>query len=145
MFTLGISFLTMSNLPWFMDLTFQVPIQYCSLQHWTLFSPPDTSTAEPHFLFGQATSFFRTYFSTLPQYHIGYLLTWEAYLPVSYLFAFSFCSWGSQGKNTSGVCHSLLQYITFYQKSPPWPIYPSQHGSQFHQVAQGCDPCDHFG
>ena len=30
MFTLAIS-----CLPWFMDLTFQVPMQYCSLQHWT--------------------------------------------------------------------------------------------------------------
>ena len=34
-FTLAISCLTTSNLPWFMDLTFQVPMQYCSLQHWT--------------------------------------------------------------------------------------------------------------
>ena len=30
-FTLAISCLTASNLPWFMDLIFQVPIQYCSL------------------------------------------------------------------------------------------------------------------
>ena len=29
-FTLGISCLTTSNLPWFTDLTFQVPMQYCS-------------------------------------------------------------------------------------------------------------------
>ena len=33
-----------SNLPWFMDLTFQVPMQYCSLQHWTLLPLPVTST-----------------------------------------------------------------------------------------------------
>ena len=33
MFTLVIC-LTTSNLPWFVDLTFQVPMQYCSLQHW---------------------------------------------------------------------------------------------------------------
>ena len=33
MFTLAISCLTTSNLPWFMDLTFQVPMKYCSLQH----------------------------------------------------------------------------------------------------------------
>ena len=33
MFTLGISCMTVSNLPRFMDLTFQVPMQYCSLQH----------------------------------------------------------------------------------------------------------------
>ena len=31
MFTLAISCLTTSNLPWFMDLTFQVPMKYCSL------------------------------------------------------------------------------------------------------------------
>ena len=35
-FTLAISCLTTSNLPWFVDLTFQVPMQYCSLQHQTL-------------------------------------------------------------------------------------------------------------
>ena len=57
MFTLAISCLTTSNLSWFMDLTFQVPIQYCSLQHWTLLSPPDTSTTGRCFLFGPASSF----------------------------------------------------------------------------------------
>ena len=31
-FTLAISCLTSFNLPWFMDLTFQIPMQYCSLQ-----------------------------------------------------------------------------------------------------------------
>ena len=30
-----------------------------------------------------------------------------------------FCSWGSQGKNTEVVCHSLLQWTTFCQISPP--------------------------
>ena len=29
---------------------------------------------------------------------------------MSYLFAFSYCSWGSQGKNTEVVSHSLLQF-----------------------------------
>ena len=45
MFTLAISCLVTSNLPWFMDLTFQVPMQYCSLQHWTWLPSPITSTA----------------------------------------------------------------------------------------------------
>ena len=31
--------------------------------------------------------------------------------------------WGSQGKKTELVCHSLLQWITFFQTSPPWPIH----------------------
>ena len=45
MFTLAISCLTTSNLPWFMDLTFQVPMQYCSLQQWT--SLPSQALASP--------------------------------------------------------------------------------------------------
>ena len=36
--------------------------------------------------------------------------------------AFSYCSWGSQGKNTEVVCHSLLQWTTFSQNSPPRPV-----------------------
>ena len=41
-----------------MDLTFQVPMQYHSLQHWTLLLPTDTSTTVCHFHFGPAASFF---------------------------------------------------------------------------------------
>ena len=58
MFILTIFCLTMSSLPGFMDLTFQVPMQYCSLQHQILLSSPETSTTECHFCFGLATSFF---------------------------------------------------------------------------------------
>ena len=59
MFSLAISCLTTSDLgPWFMDLTVQVPMQYCSLQHQTLLLPPDTSTTEHYFCFGPAASFF---------------------------------------------------------------------------------------
>ena len=53
---------------------------------------------------------------------MGHLPTWGVYLSASYLFAFSHCSWGSQGKNTEVVCHSLLQWTTFCQTSPPWPV-----------------------
>ena len=57
-FTLAISYLTTSNLPWFMDLTFQVPMQYCSLLHWTLLLSPVTFTAGYCFCFGSIPSFF---------------------------------------------------------------------------------------
>ena len=57
-FTLAISCLTTSNLPWFMDLTFQVPMQYCSLQHRTLLPSPVTSTAGYCFCFGSIPSLF---------------------------------------------------------------------------------------
>ena len=57
-FTLAISCLTASNLPWFMDLTFQFPMQYCSLQHWTLLLSPVTSTTGYCFSFGSIPSSF---------------------------------------------------------------------------------------
>ena len=57
-FTLAISCLTTSNLPWFMSLTFQVPMQYCSLQHQTLLISPVTSTTRYCFCFGSIPSFF---------------------------------------------------------------------------------------
>ena len=57
-FTLAISCLTTSNLPWFMDLTFQVPMQYCSLQHRTLLPSPVTPTTGCCFCFGSISSFF---------------------------------------------------------------------------------------
>ena len=45
------------------------------------------------------------------------------HLSVSYLSAFSHCSWGSQGMNTEVVCHSLLQWTTFCQNSPQRPVH----------------------
>ena len=57
-FTLAISCLTTSNLPCFMNLTFQVPMQYCSLQHRILLLSPVTSTTAYCFCFGSIPSFF---------------------------------------------------------------------------------------
>ena len=86
MFTLAI--LTTSNLPWFMDLMFQVPMQYCSLQFQTVLSPPDTPMTGRHFHFGPGSSFFlellATTFHSSPVAH-GQLPTWGAYLPVLHL------------------------------------------------------------
>ena len=70
MFTLDISCLTTSNLPWFMDLTFQIPMQYCSLQHQTLLSPLDTSTTGRYFHLGSASSFLLELF--LPSFPVAY-------------------------------------------------------------------------
>ena len=198
MFTLAISCLTTSNLPWFMELTFQVPIQYCSLQPWTSLLSQVTSTTGHCSHFCSASSFFSgafspllfssilgtywlggvtsfclfilfmgfsreeywsslpfpspvdhvllelstmtlpfwvalqgmthsfteldkavcdqwsvwlifcSYFSTDLQKYIGHLFTWALHL-----FAFSYCSWHSQCKNTEVVWHSLLQWTMF--------------------------------
>ena len=40
---------------------------------------------------------------------------------VYFIFFFSYSSCGSQGRNTEVVCHSLLEWTTFHQNSPPWP------------------------
>ena len=58
MFTLAISCLITSNLPWFMDLTFQVPMQYCSFQNQSLLPSPVTPTTGCCFLFDSVSSFF---------------------------------------------------------------------------------------
>ena len=70
MFTLAVSSLTTSNLPWFMDLTFQVPMQYCSLQHCTLLPSPVTSTTGCCFHFDSFSSFFLELF--LHWYPVAY-------------------------------------------------------------------------
>ena len=121
--TLAISCLTTSNLPWFMDLTFQVPMQYCSLQHWTFLLSPVTSTTGYCFCFGSIPSFFLELFLHWSPVACWALTIWGVPLSVSYHFALSYCSWGSLVKNTAVVCHSLLQWTTFCQTSPPWPIH----------------------
>ena len=97
MFTLAVSCLTTSNLQ-FMDLAFQVPMQYCSLQHRTLFPSLVTSTTGRVFALALSFHTFWSYFSTLLQWHIGHLLTWEVHLSMSYLFAFPYSSWGLKAR-----------------------------------------------
>ena len=57
-FTLAISCLTTSNLSWFRDLTFQVPMQYCFSQHQISHPSSVTSTTGHYFRFGSVSSFF---------------------------------------------------------------------------------------
>jgi len=88
MFTLAISCLITSNLPWFINLIFQVPLQYCSLQYWTLLSPPDTSTTGCHLQFGSASSFLLELFLCSSPVAYWTLPTWGVQLSVSYLLLF---------------------------------------------------------
>ena len=125
MFSLVISCLNMLNLPWFMNLTFQVLMQYCSLQHWTLLSPSDTSTDECCFCFGPAILMgaISNYLLCLPgAYWTPSGLEGSSSGVISF-FTFSYCPWGSPGKNTGVGCHLLLQWTAFCQKSSLWPIY----------------------
>ena len=116
-FNLAISSLTMSHLPWFMGLTFQVPMQYCSLQHQTLLSPPNTSTAEHHSHFGRHFILSGAVSNCPPLFPSSILdnfRTVGARLPVSHLSAFSYCLWGSPGESGGWVAtpsSSGLQFV----------------------------------
>jgi len=121
MFTLAISCLTISDLPWFMDLTFQVSMQYYSLQHWTLLLSPVTSTTGYCFCFGSIPSFFWELFLHLSP--VAYSApTNPGSSPFSIL---SFCLFilfmGFSRQEYWSVYHSLLHWTTFCQTSPPWP------------------------
>ena len=58
MFALAISYWTTSNFSWFVDLTFQVPVEYCCLQHRTFLLSLVPSTTGCSFCFGCTPSFF---------------------------------------------------------------------------------------
>ena len=87
-----------------MDLAFQVPMQYCSLQHWTLFQSPVTSTIGC-FCFGFISSFFLELF-----------LHWS---PVAY--------WTPM--NLGGSSFSVLSFCLFilfmgFSRQEYWSVLP---------------------
>ena len=93
-FTLAISCLTSSNLPWFLDLTLQVLMQYCSLQHRTLLLSPVASSTGHCFRFGSVSSFFLELFLQSPP--VAYWApTNLGSSPFSFIsFCLSYCSLG---------------------------------------------------
>ena len=122
MFTLAISCLTTSSLPWFMDLTLQVPMQCCSLQHWILLSPPDTPTAECCFHFGSASSsLLELFFHSSVAYWASTNLGNSSFSVISFFLSILFMGFSRQ-ECWSGF-HSLLQWATLCQNSPPLPVH----------------------
>ena len=102
-----------------------------------VFTASDSTSITSHittgscFHFGFVSSFFLELFL----HHIGHLPTWGVHLSVSYLFAFPYRSWGSQGKNTEVACHSVLSGPCFVRTlHHDLSIFggPAQQGSQFH-------------
>ena len=85
-FTLTISCLTIANLPCFMDLTFQVPMQYCSLQRRTLLLSSVTSTSGYCFCFGSIPSFFLELFLHWSPVAYWALTNLGVHLSRSYIF-----------------------------------------------------------
>ena len=144
MFSLIISCLATSNLPWFMDLTFQIPMQYCSLQHRTLLSSSVTSTIGHFFRFGSISSF---YLELL--LHSSPVAYWAptdvGSSSASVLFFLSF-------HTVHGVLKArILKWFAIPFSSGPHFVRtlhhdlsmlggPTRHG----WVRQGCDPSDQF-
>ena len=120
----------------------------CSLQHWTLLSPPDSCTTEHHLHFGPAASFFLELLVITPllfpvAYHIGHLLTWGAHLLVSYHFpSHIICGvllarilWGGLPLPPP-VDHVLA--VLFTMTRPSWVAL--LHWVTQAPSSQGCDP-----
>ena len=71
-----------------MDLIFQFPMQYCSLQHWTLIVSPVTSATGYCLCFGSIPSFFLELFLHWSPVAYWALIKLGIPLSVSYHFAF---------------------------------------------------------
>ena len=102
-----------------MDLTFQVPMQYCFLQHRTLFLSPVTSTTGYCFCSGSIPSFFLELF---PHWSpVAYWAPTDPGIPlsVSYHFAFSYCSWGFKA--------GILKWFAIPFSSGPHSVRPLHH------------------
>ena len=144
MFTLAISCLITSNLPSFMGLTCQVPMLYCSLQHWSLLQSPVMSTTGCCFCFGSISSFFLELFL-----HSSPVAYWaptdlgNSSFRVIYFFLFILFLGFSRQEYWSGLpFHSPGDCILSELSSMTQSILggPTWHGSLFYWGRQGCGP-----
>ena len=139
--TLGISCLTTSNLPWFMDLIFQVSMQYCSLQHQTLLWSPVISTGYC-FCPGSISSFFLELFlySSPVAYCTPTDLGSSSFRVISFCLFILFTGFSRQEcwsglPFPSPVDHVLSELSTMIR--PSWVALHDM--AWFHWVRQGCD------
>ena len=85
-------------------------------------------------VFTLALSFcsFWSYFFILLQQPLGHLPTRGVHLSVSYLFAFSYCSWASQGNNTEVFAipfSSGPRFVRTFHRDPSILGGPTRYGS----------------
>ena len=116
-FALAISGLTTFNLPWFTDLTFQVPMQYCSLQHGTLLYHQSHPQLGVVFTLALSLHSFLSYFSTDLQKHKG------IYWPGEFIFQ----------------CHIFLPFHTVHgalkARILKWFAIPFSSGPHFSELS----------
>ena len=146
MFTLASSCLTTSYLPWFMDLTFQVPM---------LFILSDFTSIKSHIhnsvLFLHCLCLFNLSGVISPLISSSILGT---YWPGELIFQ---CPIFLSFHTVHGILKArILKWFAIPFSSGPCFVRtlhhdlsilggPTRHGSQFHRVRQGCGPCDQIG
>ena len=137
MFILAISCLTTSNLPKFLDLTFQVPMHYWFLQHWTLLPSLATSPTGYCFCFGSVSSFFLELFL-----HCSPVAYWApTNLGNSSFSILSFCLFilfmgFSRQEYWSGLPFpSLVDYFFWHMPSGTWKSKCLWMNACFHALA----------
>ena len=130
MFTLAISCLTTSNLPWFVELTFHVPMQYCSLQHWTLLPSPVTTTTRCCFGFGSVSSFFLELFL-----HCSSVIYWaptdlgsSSFSVLSVCFVILFMGFSRQEYRNGLPFPSPVDHILSELSTMTCPFWVALHG-----------------
>ena len=138
-----------------MDLTFQVSYVILFFTASDLLLPPDTSTTEHHFCFGPVTSFF----PELLEIALSSSRNCPQFFPSSTLdtfrpggggslsgvisFAFSYCSWGSHGRNTGVVCCSLpMDHVLSDVSTKTRSSWVALHGMA-HDFTELCKPLCH--
>ena len=105
----------MFNLPWFMDPTFRVPMEYCSYSIGFYFITRHIHSWVSFLLWPSIFILPRAISLLFPSSILDSY--WPGALSSSVIFfVSSYCLWSSQGKNTEVICHSLLQWTTFC----PW-------------------------
>ena len=124
-----------------MNLTFQVPMQYCSLQHQTLLSSPITSTTGCCFCFGSISSFFLELFL-----HWSPIAYWAPInLGSSSFSVLSFCLFilfmgFSRQEYWSGLPFPCpVDHVLWELSTMTCPSWVALHG-----MAHGCGPCGSF-
>ena len=130
MFTLAISSVTPSSLPWFMDLTFQIPMPYCSLQHRILFPSLVTSTG-CCLQFGSASSFFLELF--LYSFPVAYWVPTDleilSFKVISFCLFIMFMGFSRQEYGAGLPFPSPVDHIFFFSElsAMTHPSWETQH------------------
>ena len=124
MFTLAIYCLTTSNLPWFMDLTFQVPLQYSFFTTSEFYFLHEShSRLGIVFALAQPLHFFlESFLHSFPVAYWAPIDLGSSSFSAIYLFAFYTVHGVLKVTILKWFCHSLLQWTMFGQNSPPWTV-----------------------